>query len=853
MKLLARTSPTARDRRIAVVRPGPLERLSTVCRPVLAVLLAAAFFLAATFYATVQPAVGQAGIDGVYDVQESDQLRAPCEPTPFRRALAADQTGPNYSYELLVTSSAGQVSFGDGGGALFVANLSPDGTFTGDNGSRFPVEGAFQSGSGSEPRFSMEWIQDEPGGAATCTTQISGRQAQPLALPPGPEASPPATSPPQLGANPPVSPPRLDVIPPGVSPPPVAAIPPTAGPRVAADPSVPTSGRDGGGGVSPRTAAVLVALGGAVLILVLVGGRRKFLRPRKQYAGGNPWDPDDTERVRRWNKEGLAWDDRENKWRPWGEVELIDPATVDVTRLPPAAIPEHCKHLDVQVKAQANEIAVLTLLIKRRNEARQIYQANLARANVVVGWQIIDATIAVARGVAAVPSAVHGVRRLARSARKPSFADPGTELSRLRTRRQGVSADLDTARTRVAQLESEAVAAASKVRQGRAALAAAEVKAAAAERSARQTIMSEAPPAELLERQKLISSRQEQLKAELKSLEGLDGVDDETVRRIQKFNEKAKQAWLQSPEYKNIHEESEAALAAWSEFHASPQGEMGKFQSQVRDALESGSISQAKAQELLGSVDQKALADFNRMSQKLNKQIELLADRARKLEANFRARQPSYSEEMDRHVPPFRRSVEADRRYVEGLLAGVNEGRAEIDAKIENFRNQVIAKNDQVLNEAAAAQRTAIDLKEALQHPEHLQRSANESLRLAQANLARKTAQVSEIDSRIGELSAKLARLDAEAQQPPVHSWLSSEPTPVHQKLFGSADTPHHIVRTLTQNKLDLAQIEKVVGADADARLKRMVADWTLTTERLRNCVAVHQPRAAASGGRRDA
>jgi hypothetical protein len=124
----------------------------------------------------VSPALAQVpqAIDGVYNVQESDQQGTACEPTPFRAALAQGQTGPNFSYPLLVTKSGTTVSFSpqSGGAALFTVTIDQSGAFRGDNGSPFPVEGAFEINARGETSFRMSWIRSD--GAGTCESSIRG-------------------------------------------------------------------------------------------------------------------------------------------------------------------------------------------------------------------------------------------------------------------------------------------------------------------------------------------------------------------------------------------------------------------------------------------------------------------------------------------------------------------------------------------------------------------------------------------------------------------------------------------------------------------------------------------------------
>jgi hypothetical protein len=124
----------------------------------------------------VSPALAQVpqAIDGVYNVQESDLQGTACEPTPFRAALSLGQTGPNYSYSLLVTKSDDMVRFSpqSGGDALFTATIDQSGAFRGVNGSPFPVEGAFELNARGEMSFRMSWIRSD--GAGTCESSILG-------------------------------------------------------------------------------------------------------------------------------------------------------------------------------------------------------------------------------------------------------------------------------------------------------------------------------------------------------------------------------------------------------------------------------------------------------------------------------------------------------------------------------------------------------------------------------------------------------------------------------------------------------------------------------------------------------
>ena len=96
------------------------------------------------------------------------------EGTPFRAALAQGQQGPNYNYNVRVVSDATRVTFAPvSGGAVFSADLAPNGTFKGVNeGSEYPVTGKFK-GVGSNLTFDLEWTVRY--GAGSCTTDLFGQ------------------------------------------------------------------------------------------------------------------------------------------------------------------------------------------------------------------------------------------------------------------------------------------------------------------------------------------------------------------------------------------------------------------------------------------------------------------------------------------------------------------------------------------------------------------------------------------------------------------------------------------------------------------------------------------------------
>jgi hypothetical protein len=112
---------------------------------------------------------------GNYNVSERDRSGNCPEGTPFRKALAAGQTGPNYNYNLRVTTGGGRVSFAptSGGTAIFSAALAADDTFEGDSGGEYPVTGKFKGSSGPGTSFDLQWTVRY--GAGSCTTDLFGQ------------------------------------------------------------------------------------------------------------------------------------------------------------------------------------------------------------------------------------------------------------------------------------------------------------------------------------------------------------------------------------------------------------------------------------------------------------------------------------------------------------------------------------------------------------------------------------------------------------------------------------------------------------------------------------------------------
>jgi hypothetical protein len=122
------------------------------------------------------PAAGGGPVGGTYAVSERDRGGSCPDGTSFRNTLAQGQPGPTYNYSVRVVSDASSVSFGPtGGSAILTADLSPDGSFTGDSpvGSEYPVTGKFDGGAGPGATFEMEWTVRY--GAGSCTTDLFGQ------------------------------------------------------------------------------------------------------------------------------------------------------------------------------------------------------------------------------------------------------------------------------------------------------------------------------------------------------------------------------------------------------------------------------------------------------------------------------------------------------------------------------------------------------------------------------------------------------------------------------------------------------------------------------------------------------
>ena len=114
----------------------------------------------------------------MYAVSERDRTRC-TDGTQFRRALApAGQSGPNYSYNVRVTTVGDRVSFGPTtGGTIFTATLAADGTFTGETGGEYPATGRFKGGAGPGGTFEIVWTVRQ--GAGSCTTDLFGQYTSP--------------------------------------------------------------------------------------------------------------------------------------------------------------------------------------------------------------------------------------------------------------------------------------------------------------------------------------------------------------------------------------------------------------------------------------------------------------------------------------------------------------------------------------------------------------------------------------------------------------------------------------------------------------------------------------------------
>jgi hypothetical protein len=379
-------------------------------------------------------AAAPAGIDGLYTVGESDLQGTKCSDTPFRAALAPQQTGPNYGYEVRVVTSAGGTEFlaPGGGTAVFSVAVDDDGSFTKEDGA-VRVDGSFGRNSRGEMAFTMEWIHFEAGGATTCTTQFSARQTSAAAPAPG---SPPATAPVPVTA-PAASPPASTRIP--LAPPPVPFVPITeeTGPsgRPAAEPlsepdgnastgpsTVPpttgarpqgtrppteeaVSGRDADGGdgsLGPVLALAGVTVGTAVVV-TWVNGRRvrrkpKFKPRRKTERGASVFDPTEDQQRRRWNEDQQVWDPETYTYRPARPDDLVEEAP-----LVPAAgvraedVPPTCRPLYDLYAVQSDQQQWLVTAIKeseaRHQTLEQLFVANKARALLQMAAPIVEAAV----------------------------------------------------------------------------------------------------------------------------------------------------------------------------------------------------------------------------------------------------------------------------------------------------------------------------------------------------------------------------------------------------------------------------------------------------------------------------
>ena len=452
--------------------------------------LAIAVAVLPPFFGTA--AAAPAGIDGLYTVGESDLQGTKCSDTPFRAAIAPEQFGPNYGYEVRVATSASGTEFSapSGGTAVFSVVVDDDGSFTKEDGA-IRVDGSFGPNSRGEMAFTMEWIHFEAGGATTCTTQFTARQTSAAPPPSGPPATvpvpgtDPAASPP-ASTRAPVAPPPVPFVPiteetipagppaaeplsepEGNAPTEPSTAPPTTGgtqasTRLATEEAV--SGRDGddGDGVLGPVLALAGVTVGTAVVVTWVNGRRVRRKPtfkprRKTERGASVFDPTPDQQRRRWNEDQHVWDPETYTYRPARPDDLVEEEPL----APPAGVraedvPPRCRPLYDLYTVQSDQEQWLLEVIKeseaRHRNLEQLFVANKARALLQMSAPIVEA--AVGMGTAGVSAARGSLLRAgsaaagnAAKARTASRLDDAM-ARRARMWNSGIEADPAVARAR---------------------------------------------------------------------------------------------------------------------------------------------------------------------------------------------------------------------------------------------------------------------------------------------------------------------------------------------------------------------------------------------------------------------
>ena len=600
------------------------------------------------------------GINGVYNVEESDVGGSRCPATPFRSALAKGQTGPNYTYRLLVGTSPGQVTFSPEGGAgpLFVATITDDGKFKGSS-SGLEVRGTFETKAGGKLGFSMDWIQTERGGL-TCATSFNGVSAA-TAAPAGTASS---------GS--------------------------TAAPK----------SKEGGGNGTPIF--VLVGVGAAATAVAIQLGRRrpKFKEPSTAYATpppgysdrrANPWDPDVEEQRKRWDKDKVVWDPDTLSWRlPRFPDEFIDlpedlapvEALIPEDNVPAKCLNTYRRYIGEQVGARTMQQEIFELA-ERYNAADRVLRTNILRANVQLGFDVGLAVGGMAQSVA------EGARAAARPATRSSASMQQAMAEAARKRMGARTAELDgelqIARSRLTKSKLEMDAAG--LDGGAIRTAADEAGAELASLRARLAKLDENPP-DLMGKLTEISEAQVKLTREL---DRLAQYEREIGGPLRSFTQAVDRKFTASPEGQHfarlIKEEARIQNDLLKQLDIAP-GDVDLLIRHVDEDVAAGRMTPAEAASLKAGPQQ--IVESRVRSLQLAAENDAAVVRLMKQQPGYR---PEWGPELDR----------LNAKDLEGIslrwqLGQLNSQEAKLSLDLEQIRESTRTERARIEQDMAGAE-----------------------------------------------------------------------------------------------------------------------------------------------------